>query len=103
MKSLKSVSEWDTLSNGKDSLIIDFSATWCGPCREMHRLLAQIEKEFPKLKIVEVDVDRFGEIASEMRIQAVPTLFFFKNGKKIGKTVGLIGIDALRRYAKKIA
>lgn len=77
-------------------VIVDFWATWCGPCRMLSPLLDEVEKEFEdKVTVVKVNVDDADEIAMQYRIMNIPTLLFFKNGQIVDKTVGAMPRNAL--------
>ena len=70
-------------------VIVDFWATWCGPCRMLSPILDEVEAEMAdKITVVKVNVDDADEIAAQFRIMSIPTLLFFKNGQVIDKTVG---------------
>jgi thioredoxin 1 len=76
------------LADGK-LVIVDFWATWCGPCRMLSPLLDEVEEEMAdKITVVKVNVDDADEIAMRYRIMSIPTLLFFKNGQLVDKTVG---------------
>lgn len=76
-------------------LIIKFTASWCGPCKMMKPVLETIQAENEKtLKIVEVDVDQFPEMASELGIQGVPSSVLYMNKVKKGVVVGFQSKDA---------
>lgn len=67
----------DIIKSGQLTLV-DFFATWCGPCKTMHPVLEQLKKELgDSIRIVKVDVDKNEAIAMQMRIQSVPTLMVF--------------------------
>ena len=69
--------------------IVDFWATWCGPCRMLSPLLDEVEEEMAdKVTVVKVNVDDADEIAMRYRIMSIPTLIFFKDGKMVDRTVG---------------
>ncbi len=72
--------------------LVDFYAEWCGPCKMLHPVLESIED---KINIVKVDIDKFQELSSDYRIMSVPTLLFFKDGKKIEEIVGFHTEDEL--------
>jgi thioredoxin 1 len=80
----------DVLDPSKDTpVVVDFWATWCGPCRAMAPHLDAIASEFEgKLRIVKVDVDRNQKTAITYGIQSLPTLLVFKNGEVVDKLVG---------------
>jgi len=70
-------------------VLVDFWATWCGPCRMLSPILDEVEAEMPdQITVVKVNVDDADEIAARYRIMSIPTLLFFKNGVQVDKTVG---------------
>lgn len=70
-------------------VVVDFWATWCGPCRMLSPVLDEVEEEMAdKIQVVKVNVDDADEIASQFRIMSIPTLLFFKDGQVVDKTVG---------------
>jgi thioredoxin 1 len=80
---------FDSLLEGEKLVIVDFWATWCGPCRMLSPLLDEVEEEMSdKITVVKVNVDDADEIAMRYRIMSIPTLLFFKNGQVVDKTVG---------------
>ena len=80
---------FDSLLEGEKLVIVDFWATWCGPCRMLSPLLDEVEEEMSdKITVVKVNVDDADEIALRYRIMSIPTLLFFKNGQIVDKTVG---------------
>ena len=77
-------------------VIVDFWATWCGPCRMLTPILDEVEEEMPeKIQVVKVNVDDADEIAAQFRIMSIPTLLFFKNGEIVDKTVGAMPKNVL--------
>ena len=77
-------------------VIVDFWATWCGPCRMLSPILDEVEAEMPdKITVVKVNVDDADEIAAQYRIMSIPTLLFIKNGEIVDKTVGAMPKPAL--------
>ncbi len=80
----------ELISSG--NVLVDFYATWCGPCKMLEGELEAIED---KIKIVKVDIDKFQKLTSEYRIMSVPTMVFFKDGKKQEEIVGYHTSDEL--------
>lgn len=78
----------ETLSNGKPT-IIDFTATWCGPCRNVAPVFAKLAEANPNINFITVDVDKLHTVAAEYDVQAMPTFITFDNaGKKLATIVG---------------
>jgi len=72
-------------------VIVDFFATWCGPCKMLAPILEEIEKENTNIKVCKVDIDEESELASKYQIMSVPTLIAIKNGEIINTLVGVRG------------
>ena len=82
-------------------VIVDFWATWCGPCRMLSPILDQVEEEMlDQITVVKVTVDDADEIAAQYRIMSIPTLLFVKNGEIVDKTVGAMPKPALLEKIK---
>ena len=82
-------------------VIVDFWATWCGPCRMLSPILDELEEEMAsQITVVKVNVDDADEIAAQYRIMSIPTLLFFKNGQQVDKTVGAMPKPALAEKIK---
>ena len=72
-------------------VLVDFWATWCGPCRMITPTIEQIAKEYAgKIKVGKVNVDDEMALAVEYGIEVIPTLIFFKDGKAVKKTTGVL-------------
>lgn len=76
--------------NSDKKVLVDFNATWCGPCRMISPVLEQIAEENDQIKIVSVDVDNNRELAKEYNVFSIPCLVLIKDGKEINRSVGLI-------------
>lgn len=77
-------------------VIVDFWATWCGPCRMLSPILDEVEGEMKdKITVVKVNVDDVDEVTARYRIMSIPTLMFFRNGEVVDKTVGAMPKAAL--------
>lgn len=75
--------------NNKEKVLVDFYATWCGPCRMLRPVLEELASERTETKIVSVDVDQAEELAKKFGIISIPCLILFKDGKEIKRSVGL--------------
>mmetsp|Transcript_701 Transcript_701/g.873 ORF Transcript_701/g.873 Transcript_701/m.873 type:complete len:104 (-) Transcript_701:478-789(-) len=89
MKSLNNLKEFDALLKNEDKLIvIDFTATWCPPCKMIGPIFEAMATQFPDAILVKVDVDAASDIAEKCGISAMPTFQYYKNGEKVGETCG---------------
>ena len=97
MKIIKTVTEYEeTLKEG--TVLVDFFASWCGPCRMIAPILEEISEERVDVKIVKVDVDELPELARRYGIMSIPTLLLFKDGNLVSKTMGYQDKDSLNEF-----
>lgn len=79
-------------------VILDFWATWCGPCRMIAPTLEEISQEREDIKVCKVNVDEEQELAIQHGIVSIPTLIYFKNGEKINQSVGVLPKEKILSY-----
>ena len=76
--------------------LVDFYATWCGPCKQLSPILKEwVKAQNGKVELIEIDVDENQELAKSKKIEAIPYLEMYKNGVKTWSSVGLIGKEEL--------
>ena len=80
--------EKDVLKNEK-IVVVDFYATWCGPCKMLSPILEQVSEETDKAVIAKLDIDESLELAKEYNVMSVPTMVIFKDGKEVNRLIGL--------------
>ncbi|MBE5730386.1 MAG: thioredoxin [Clostridiales bacterium] len=96
MKNL-SVNDFDSeISSG--TVLVDFWAAWCGPCKMLAPILEQLDRENTGVKICKVNVDESPELAKRFGIMSIPTLLLFKDGNLADKSVGLLDLESLKEF-----
>ena len=86
----------ELINNAAGPVLVDFYATWCGPCKMMHPILENVKARVgDKARIVKIDVDEQQALAMQYRIQAVPTLMLFKVGKQVWRQSGVVQANEL--------
>ena len=81
-----------------DLVLVDFFATWCGPCKMLSPVLEEISQERSSVKIVKVDIDNESDLARRFGVMSVPTMILFKQGQEVSKQVGYMPKELLTRW-----
>ncbi len=76
-------------------VLIDFFATWCGPCKMLGPVLEELASEKSEIKFIKIDVDEHEDLARQYGVMSVPTLLFFKDGNLVGNSVGFLPKEVL--------
>jgi thioredoxin 1 len=84
-------------------VLVDFSASWCGPCKKLEPLVHEIADEYDgRLKVVKVDVDRAPNTAAKFSVLAVPTLLLFRDGQVRDQMTGLVAKRSIAERVEKV-
>ena len=81
-----------------DVVLVDFYATWCGPCKMMGPVLDELANDRNNVKIIKVDVDQNPNLAKQFGIMTIPTLVLFKNGHEVKKQIGFVPKELLNNW-----
>ncbi len=86
----------DLLMGSEVPVLVDFYAPWCGPCQMMAPILEQVNQQFKnRLRVVKINTDNYPQLASNYRIEALPTLVLFKNAQPVDRLEGVIQAQPL--------
>ena len=89
---------FDELINGDKPVLVDFFATWCGPCQMMSPLVSELSEEHPEIIVGKLNVDDYGDLARKYRVASIPTLILFKKGEIAAKNVGAVSKAELEKF-----
>ena len=104
MSTKKQFNTFEEMLSGSDlPVLVDFYAAWCGPCQMMAPILEQVNAQLQgKIKIVKIDTDKYPQLASQYRIEALPTLVLFKKGEAVERIEGLLQAPQLVQHLQTI-
>ena len=81
-------------------VLVDFYATWCGPCKMMHPVIDSVVKENNNLKVLKIDVDQNEELARIYGVMSIPTLILFKDGNMVEKKLGFTPKEIINNWIR---
>ena len=90
----------ETVTHADGVVLIDFWATWCGPCRMIAPVIAEIAAEHPEIKVCKVNVDSEKALAQRFGIMSIPTVVVIKNGEIKNRSIGVTGKSAIMDMLK---
>lgn len=88
------------VEQAKGVVIVDFFATWCPPCKKLAKDMPEVAAKYPNISVVKIDTDKNQDLAKKFKVQAIPYVVVFKDGKKVGEMVGYGGKDKLEALFK---
>jgi thioredoxin 1 len=92
------MSTFTTIINSDKPVLIDFFATWCGPCQTLGPILKQVKENLEdRISIIKIDVDKNQAIASKYQVRGVPTMILFQKGKQLWRQSGVVSKEELIR------
>lgn len=90
------MSTFNEIINSDRPVLVDFFATWCGPCKAMSPILDDVAKQVQgKARVLKIDVDKNQQAATAYQVRGVPTLILFKNGKQLWRQSGVVDANQL--------
>lgn len=92
---------WEEEISVPGTVVVDFYASWCGPCKSLARTLEELSEEVDSVKFVKIDVEECDAAAEEYGIRNVPTLIIFKDGELKKKSVGSIPKDRIKQLIEE--
>lgn len=96
------MSNFSEIINKDQPVLVDFFATWCGPCQTLSPILKQVKDELgDSVSIVKIDVDKNQAIAAQFQVRGVPTMLLFKNGSQVWRQSGLLSKNDLISVIKQ--
>ena len=93
---------FDLVKTSKKPILVDFYAEWCGPCKMVSPAIVKVAKDFSgKLMTIKINVDKAQAAAARYRIQSIPTIMLFKNGKDVMRLTGAQPYEVIKREVQK--
>lgn len=96
---VKKVTEQEFKEEAKSGVsVVDFSATWCGPCQMLAPVMEQVAEELPEVQFYNIDTDENQKIAMDLGVMSIPAVYVFKDGKPVASTVGFQPKEKLKAF-----
>ncbi len=94
--------KFDELVNSGELVIVDFFATWCGPCQMFIPIFDEYSEKNPDISLIKIDIDENAELAGNNKVTGVPTIVAYKNGKEISRFSGFKPYEELEKFINLI-
>ncbi|MEC4818523.1 MAG: thioredoxin [Scytonema sp. PMC 1069.18] len=104
MSTKKQFNNFEEMLSGSDvPVLVDFYADWCGPCHMMSPILEQVNAQLQgRIRVVKIDTEKYQQLASQYRIEALPTLVLFKGGQPVDRIEGVVQAPQLIQHLKTL-
>jgi len=102
LQTTKNKESFGELIKSSTPVLVDFTATWCGPCKMMKPILEQLHRQMgDKIRIIKIDIDQSPAAANAYEVQSVPTLLLFQNGKTVWRQSGVVPAAQLQKIIEQ--
>ncbi|MBQ8281468.1 MAG: thioredoxin [Lachnospiraceae bacterium] len=88
------------VAESSKTVLLDFWASWCGPCSMLTPIVHEFAEENPDVKVCKINVDEAGDLSAKFRIANIPTLVVVKNGEEVKRSIGVISKSAIEELVK---
>ncbi|HUH74971.1 MAG TPA: thioredoxin [Chitinophagales bacterium] len=93
--------KFDDIIQSNETVLVDFFATWCGPCKMVPPILADVKQRLgDQVKIIKIDVDKNPQVSQRFQIQSIPTIMIFKKGEMVWRKSGVVPAHELEKLLK---
>lgn len=99
LKHIKDSAEFNN-ETAKGKVLVDFFATWCGPCKMLAPIVEKVASEHEDITVLKIDVDEVPDVAAKYGIRSIPTLILFEDGKALDMKLGYMPEESVLRFAK---
>ena len=99
LKHIKDSAEFNN-ETAKGKVLVDFFATWCGPCKMLAPIVEKVDSEHEDITVLKIDVDEVPDVAAKYGIRSIPTLILFEDGKAVDMKLGYMPEESVLRFAK---
>ena len=99
-KTITSQNFEEEVLKSEKTVLIDFYADWCGPCKMLSPIIEAVANENEEIKVVKINVDNEQDLAIEYQVMSIPTIVVIKNGKETNRTVGVVDKNQIEKMVK---